>query len=113
MVARLSASSKSNGEDAHNPKLEQGRRELDRAYRAADEYLQQLADMSGGIVERADRLGDLKSALRKIAEELRHQYLLGYYPTNRQKDDKSRKITVRVTRPGVVVRARPAYRLAQ
>jgi VWFA-related protein len=113
MVARLSGSSKSNGEDAHNPKLEQGRRELDRAYRAADEYLQQLADMSGGIVERADRLGDLKTALGKIAEELRHQYLLGYYPTNRQKDDKSRKITVRVTRPGVVVRARPAYRLAQ
>jgi len=113
MAARFSASSKSNGEEAPNTKLEQGKRELDRAYRAADEYLQQLAEMSGGIVERADRLGDLKSALGKIAEELRHQYLLGYYPTNRQKDDKSRKITVRVTRPGVVVRARPAYRLAQ
>jgi len=94
-------------------KIEQSRRDLDRAYRGADEYLQQLADMSGGIVERADKLGDLKSALGRIAEELRHQYLLGYYPTNRQKDDKSRRITVRVTRPGVAVRARPAYRISQ
>lgn len=95
---------------AQNQKLEQSRNEMDRSYRRADEYLQQLADMSGGIVERADQLGDLKSALGRIAEELRHQYLLAYYPSNRQKDDRTRKITVRVTRPGAVVRARPAYR---
>jgi VWFA-related protein len=113
MEARVRASSNSNGSAAADANVEQSRRELDRAYRGADEYLQQLADMSGGIVERADKLGDLKSALGRIAEELRHQYLLGYYPTNKQKDDKSRKITVRATRQGVTVRARPAYRLAQ
>lgn len=106
LEARLRATSKYD-------KLEESKRELDRTYRSADEYLQQLAEMSGGIVERADRLGDLKSALGRIAEELRHQYLLGYYPTNRQKDDRTRKITVRVSRPGVIVRARPAYRLTQ
>jgi Ca-activated chloride channel family protein len=113
MEARVRASLPSNASAVADTKLEQSRRELDRSYRSADEYLQQLADMSGGIVERADKLGDLKSALGRIAEELRHQYLLGYYPTNRQKDDKARKITVRVTRQGVSVRARPAYRLAQ
>lgn len=113
MEARLRASANSSGNGAANAKLEEGRRELDRSYRAADEYLQQLADMSGGIVERADKLGDLKSALGRIAEELRHQYLLGYYPTNKAKDDKSRRITVRVTRQGLTVRARPAYRLTQ
>ena len=113
MEARVRASMNSNEGDAANGRLDQSRRELDRAYRGADEYLQQLADMSGGIVERADKLGDLKSALGRIAEELRHQYLLGYYPTNKQKDDKSRKIIVRVTRQGVTVRARPAYRLTQ
>jgi Ca-activated chloride channel family protein len=106
LEARLRATSKYD-------KLEESKRELDRSYRSADEYLQQLAEMSGGIVERADRLGDLKSALGRIAEELRHQYLLGYYPTNRQEDDRTRKITVRVSRPGVIVRARPAYRLTQ
>jgi VWFA-related protein len=113
MEARLRASSSSNGTTEVPTKLEQGRREIDRAYRNADEYLQQLADMSGGIVERADRLGDLKSAFGRIAEELRHQYLLGYYPTNKQRDDRARKIAVRVSRPGVAVRARPAYRGTQ
>jgi Ca-activated chloride channel family protein len=111
--ARMRNSSNSNGTYAVTAKLERNRRELDRAYRSGDEYLQQLADMSGGVVERADRLGDLKSALGRIAEELRHQYLLGYYPTNRQKDERARKITIRVSRPGVTVRARPAYRVAQ
>ncbi|MEK6323249.1 MAG: VWA domain-containing protein [Acidobacteriota bacterium] len=111
--ARTRTSLNPNSTYAVTTKLEESRRELDRLYRSADEYLQQLADMSGGIVERADRLGDLKSALGRIAEELRHQYLLGYYPTNKQKDDRARKITVRVSRPGVTVRARPAYRVAQ
>ena len=113
METRVRASLPSNASGGADAKIEQSRRELDRAYRGADEYLQQLADMSGGIVERADKLGDLKAALGRIAEELRHQYLLGYYPTNKQKDDKARKIAVRVTRQGVSVRARPAYRLAQ
>lgn len=111
MEARVRASL--NDGAAVDSKLQQSRREIDRAYRGADEYLQQLADMSGGIIERADKLGDLKSALGRIAEELRHQYLIGYYPTNKQKDEKDRKITVRVSRPRVTVRARPAYRGAQ
>jgi VWFA-related protein len=113
MEARFRVLPNSNGSEAISSKLEQSKRELDRAYRTADEYLQQLAEMSGGIVERADRLGDLKSALGRIAEELRHQYLLGYYPSNRQKDERARKITVRVTRPNVIVRARPAYRQSE
>jgi Ca-activated chloride channel homolog len=113
MEARFKASPNTNGPESVSAKLEQSKRELDRAYRTADEYLQQLAEMSGGIVERADRLGDLKAALGRIAEELRHQYLLGYYPSNRQKDERSRKITVRVRRPSVIVRARPAYRQSE
>jgi len=113
MEARFRITTASSTAESASAKLEKSRRELDRAYRGADEYLQQLADMSGGIVERADKLGDLRAAFGRIAEELRHQYLLGYYPTNKQKDDTTRKISVRVTRPGVMVRARPAYRLSQ
>jgi len=113
LQAKLRGPANSSYTPAMNVKLEESMRELDRTYRRADEYLQQLAEMSGGVVERADRLGDLKSALGRIAEELRHQYLLAYYPTHHEKDDQSRKITVRVSRPGVIVRARPAYRIAQ
>jgi len=84
---------------------------LDRVYREADEYLDQLAKLSGGKIERADTLSDLQGAFAKIADELRHQYLLGYYPPDGRNYSKERKITVRVSRPNVMVRARPSYRV--
>jgi len=86
---------------------------LDRTYRAADEYLEQLAELSGGILERADTLTDLNGAFARIAAELRHQYVLGYYPTNTKDNDSERKITVQVARHGVKVRSRPSYRATQ
>jgi len=95
------------------PKAEEARRELDREYRKADEYLQELADLSGGRIERADQLGDLKAAFARVADELRHQYVLGYYPTNAKKNDAERKIGVRVSRDGARIRTRPGYRSSQ
>lgn len=89
---------------------ESRRRELDRAYRSADEYLERLAEISGGIVERADELVDLKGAFARIAEELRHQYLIGYYPAEDSRISDDRRIKVEVKRGGVKVRARPSYR---
>jgi Ca-activated chloride channel family protein len=89
------------------------RRKLDRTYRHADTYLHELAEYSGGVVQRADTLRDLKAAFAKIADELRHQYLLGYYPSNDKADDRERKVSVRVLREGARVRARPSYRLNQ
>jgi len=86
---------------------------LDRAYREADEYLQDLVDLSGGVLERADTLKDLNAAFARIAAELRQQYLLGYYPTNTKENDSERKIKVQVARDGVRVRARPGYRVSQ
>ena len=89
--------------------LEEARRELDKTYRQADEYLFELARLSGGVVERADQLTDLKAAFGRIADELRKQYLLGYYPPD-DKSDEDRRILVKVSRPGAKVRARPGYR---
>jgi hypothetical protein len=43
-------------------------------------------------------------------DDLSTYYLLGYYSSNRDLDGKWRKITVRVKRPGVEVRARKGYR---
>ncbi|HEV8485884.1 MAG TPA: VWA domain-containing protein [Blastocatellia bacterium] len=94
-------------------KIEEARRQLDRDYRKADEYLQELADLSGGTVQRADQLGDLRAAFARVAEELRHQYVLGYYPANTKKNDAERKIAVRVSRDGAKIRTRPGYRTAQ
>jgi Ca-activated chloride channel homolog len=86
--------------------------ELDQAYRQADEYLDEMARLSGGVVERADQITDLKGALARIADELRKQYWLGYYPPNEKKVE-SRRITVRVSRPDAIVRARPGYKVSQ
>ena len=89
--------------------LEEARRELDKTYRQADEYLFELARLSGGVVERADQLTDLKGAFGRIADELRKQYLLGYYPPDEKSDD-DRHILVKVSKPGAKVRARPGYK---
>lgn len=86
---------------------------LDRAYFMADSYLKELADRSGGQVHRADTLAMLPQAFAAIADELRTQYSLGYYPTNREKDGKYRKIQVKTTRKDVAIRARPGYRAKQ
>ncbi|MEK6301080.1 MAG: VWA domain-containing protein [Acidobacteriota bacterium] len=113
MEARIRSSLAAKGNDAVLEEVARSRREVDRTYRKADEYLDQLARMSGGVVERADTMQDLSGAFTRIAEELRRQYLLGYYPTTRAKDARDRKITVEVLRPGMKVRARPAYRATQ
>jgi VWFA-related protein len=85
-------------------------RELDRVYRRADEYLYELAESSGGKVERADTIRDLGGAFARITDELRHQYLLGYYTSDDRKPDEMRKIKVEVLRPGAKIRARPGFR---
>lgn len=88
------------------------RRELEKIYRVADAYLWELADQTGGVLHRADRLEDLPAAFAKIAAELRHQYMLGYYPP-KEELGRERQITVTVSRPGLTVRARRGYALTR
>jgi Ca-activated chloride channel family protein len=71
--------------------------------------LNELARKSGGRVVRADTLNSLPDAFANIAAELRTQYLVGYYPTNKAHDGQYRKIKVSTTRQNVVIRARPGY----
>jgi hypothetical protein len=49
--------------------------------------------------------------MRTIANELHHQYLLGFAPSRPiiRGEDQWRTITVRVNRPDVTVRARDGY----
>jgi hypothetical protein len=83
---------------------------LDQLYRTADSYLNELANKTGGRLVRADTLVSLPEAFAQIAAELRTQYAIGYYPTNKVRDGQYRKIKVTSTRKNVVVRARPGYR---
>jgi hypothetical protein len=83
---------------------------LDQLYLTADTYLNELASKSGGRLVRADTLSSLPEAFAKIAAELRTQYAIGYYPTNKMRDGQYRKIKITSTRKNVLVRARPGYR---
>jgi VWFA-related protein len=89
--------------------------ELDKVYKNADAYLKSVSELSGGLLERADDLQDLDKAFAKIANELRQQYLIGYYPTNLTASDNERKIKVEVNKKGVQVkvRSRPSYHLSK
>jgi hypothetical protein len=52
----------------------------------------------------------LADAFAKIAEELRRQYTLGYYPKNANAPDGDRRqIRVKVNQPNVAVKARDSY----
>ena len=82
---------------------------LDLAYSTADQYLETLAEKTGGRLLRADTVESLPDAFAKIAAELRTQYMLGYYPLNKERDERYRKIKVATVRKDVIIRARPGY----
>jgi Ca-activated chloride channel homolog len=57
-----------------------------------------LSEQTGGKYYYANE-GDLGQAFKKISEDLRTQYLLGYYPSNRSSDPQFRPIVVTVKPP--------------
>ncbi len=73
------------------------------------QYLSELADYSGGRVFDALTMEDLGPAFDAIAAELTSQYSIGYYSTNTKRDGKYRRVTVKVTRPGLYVESRKGY----
>ncbi|HEX6648671.1 MAG TPA: hypothetical protein VF075_04010, partial [Pyrinomonadaceae bacterium] len=78
-------------------------------YKVADQYLHQLADKTGGRLYQANDRTQLATAFSKIAEELRHQYSIGYYPQTALQNGERRLIRVRVDQPNLAVRARDSY----
>lgn len=84
--------------------------QLRQDYAEAAQYLEALARHSGGRYYDVDTLVDVKKAFTGIAEELRRQYWLGYYPSNQVQDGVYRKIRVTVDRTDAAVRARDGYR---
>ncbi|MDT5122595.1 MAG: hypothetical protein QOC96_2077 [Acidobacteriota bacterium] len=78
-------------------------------YRRANDYLHDLAYKTGARVYQAETTSDLSQSFAQIAEELRRQYSLGYYPQAQAQAGQRRQIKVRVMRPDLVVRARDSY----
>jgi len=76
-------------------------------------YLETLAQNSGGRKFEADTTYNLDAAFAGIAEELRRQYSLGYYPDKAGTVGERRQIKVRVDRPNVIVKAKNTYIFGQ
>lgn len=80
-----------------------------REYDLANRYLHELAERTGARNYEADSTQNLSYAFANIAEELRRQYSLGYYPKTRAQAGQRRQIRVRVNQPNLAVRTRDSY----
>ena len=71
------------------------------------EALQTLARETDGFA--VVGTNNIFGGLQKLVQDTGDYYLIGYYSTNAKVDGRFRRLTVRVKRNGVVVRARPGY----
>ncbi len=79
---------------------------------AARNLLQELAAISGGRLFAVRSTVDLAASAEKIATELHHQYVLGYYPSGVTRDGKYHRLNLKVNSPGdgrLWWTARPGY----
>jgi VWFA-related protein len=78
-------------------------------YRIAERDMKLMTERAGGRVYAVNALTDLAAVYKQVADNLRSQYTLGYYPENDARDGRWRSIRVEVTRAGASVRARSGY----
>lgn len=69
--------------------------------------LERYAEESGGAAFAVSDFRALKAAADQVADELKHQYRIGYEPL--EGGGRFRRIEVRSTRKGVVIRTRSGY----
>ncbi len=76
-----------------------------------EEYstLVKAVEESGGRIEKIVNASALEGAFQAILQELREQYVLGYYPSEIKKDGRWHEIKVDVARGGVRTRTRDGY----
>jgi VWFA-related protein len=85
-------------------------RNLDKLYGEANAYIQAITSRTGGALFDAGTFEATRSAFASIADELRNQYVIGYYPKSEKRDGKFHKIKVEVARKDTQIRARQGYR---
>lgn len=85
------------------------RRRQDERDESGAEFLARLSEVSAGRYYQSKKT-DLKKTFALIAEELRNQYRLGFYPEVLARDGNLHRLKVSVNKPDVAVRARSQYR---
>ena len=61
--------------------------------------LTEVAEPTGGRMYEADNINELPDIAAKIGMELRNQYILGYSPSNQERDGKYRRVQVKIIQP--------------
>ncbi|HYP25792.1 MAG TPA: VWA domain-containing protein [Blastocatellia bacterium] len=79
------------------------------AYVTARQQLNGVADLTGGVLFKAEDVRDLSGVYRQVAGALRTVYSVGYYSTNPERDGTFRRIRVNVSKPDAAVRTRKGY----
>lgn len=85
---------------------------MGRGDRDAQSELRKLAEVTGASAHFPGNVDQCKSVMREIAREVSQQYSLGYYPLNKTRDGRWRKIQVTVNESGghkYVARTRSGY----
>ena len=77
--------------------------------RQAVQYLTQISELSAGRVYTSE-VQELNRAFKQISEELRSQYLLGFYPDSLKLDGAMHNLDVSVSVPDAILRSRRSYR---
>jgi VWFA-related protein len=75
--------------------------------RQGQDSLRVLSEETGGFA--VVNNNDIAGAFERLVEENSSYYVMGYYPANDRRDGRFRRIEVRVTQPGLTVRARRGY----
>jgi len=87
--------------------------ESKRGAKNAKKALTEIALASGGLAYFPENVEDVHSICEQVAHDIRHQYTLGYYPSNATKDGTFRSVHVDVIPPHgkgkLVARTRNGY----
>ncbi len=83
-----------------------GQSSLQNELRLSQDSLRTLSEETGGFA--VVNKNDFSTAFQRIVEDNSSYYVLAYYPPD-ARPGRTHKIDVRVTRPGLTVRARKAY----
>ena len=73
--------------------------ESKRSAKNAKKALTEIALASGGVAYFPENVDDVHSICEQVAHDIRHQYTLGYYPSNVAKDGSFRSVHVDVIPP--------------
>ena len=77
--------------------------------RRGQNEMKEFATQTGGRYLHTPQGDKLEEAFTGIVDELRNQYTITYYPADKRRDGRWRKLSINVSRPGLITRTRKGY----